>query len=57
MSMNAKEFGQFKGKSEPKFCVHQRMVSSHYNEKGQTTGNVVCQECGAVIPDPAKVLA
>jgi hypothetical protein len=36
-------------------CVHQRMVDCHYNEKGQLTGNVVCRECGAVIPDPVKV--
>ncbi|MDH5426942.1 MAG: hypothetical protein OEZ57_02415 [Nitrospirota bacterium] len=37
-------------------CVHQRMMDSHYNEKGQSTGNVVCRECGAVIPDPVKIL-
>jgi hypothetical protein len=46
-------------KSSPiraKDCVHQRMVDGHYNEKGKPTGNVVCRECGAVIPDPVKVL-
>ena len=38
-------------------CVHQRMLDYHYNEKAQPSGNLVCRECGAVIPDPAKVLA
>ena len=45
------------GASKPKrakVCVHQRIVSCHYNEKGQPSGNLVCRECGAVIPDPAK---
>ena len=37
-------------------CVHQRMLDWHYNEKAQPTGNLVCCECGAVLPDPAKVL-
>ena len=38
-------------------CVHQRMLDYHYNEKAQPSGNLVCRECGAVIPDPANVLA
>jgi hypothetical protein len=39
-----------------KVCVHQRMVDYHYNEKAQPSGNLVCRECGAVIPDPTEVL-
>jgi len=48
------------GISKPKTaraCVHQRMLDYHYNEKTQPSGNLVCRECGAVIPDPAKLLA
>jgi hypothetical protein len=58
-SMNATKAGRVNGKSNPKkarLCVHQRMVDYHYNEKSQPSGNLVCRECGAVIPDPAKVL-
>ncbi len=58
MSMNAEKAGRINRKTYPKEekgCVHQRMVDCHYNEKGQLTGNVVCRECGAVIPDPVKV--
>ncbi len=61
-SMNATKAGRVngrKGTSKPKkarLCVHQRMVNYHYNEKAQPSGNLVCRECGAVIPDPAKVL-
>jgi hypothetical protein len=46
--------GVFKPKKE-KVCVHQRVVDYHYNDRGKPTGNVVCRECGAVIPDPVKV--
>ena len=62
ISMNADKAGQVKGLngiSKPlkaKVCVHQRMVSYHYNENAQPSGNLVCRECGAVIPDPAKIL-
>ena len=59
MSMNSKKAGQVNGTFKPKKekgCVHQRVVDYHYSDKGQPTGNVVCRECGAVIPDPAKVL-
>jgi len=31
------------------------MLDYHYNEKAQPSGNLVCRECGSVIPDPAKV--
>ena len=58
--MNTNKAGQLNGKSKPnelKVCLHQRMVSFHYNAKGHTTGNVVCQECGAVFPDRVKVKA
>jgi hypothetical protein len=57
--MNSTKAGRINGKSTPKktrICVHQRMVDYHYNEKSQPSGNLVCRECGAVIPDPAKVL-
>ncbi len=37
-------------------CVHQRVVNPHFNGQGHPTGNVVCRECGAVVPDPAKFL-
>jgi len=57
LSMNADKAGRVKGKTYPKNergCVHQRMVDCHYNEKGKLTGNVVCRECGSVIPDSVK---
>jgi hypothetical protein len=57
--MNANKAGQLNGNSitnKVKVCVHQRMVNNHFNGKGQPSGNLVCRECGAVIPDPAKVL-
>ncbi len=60
--MNATKVGRvngIKGTSKPKkarVCVYQRMVDYHFNEKAQPSGNLVCRECGAVIPDPAKVL-
>jgi hypothetical protein len=59
ISMNADNAGRINGKSyanKTKVCVHQRMVNCHYNEKGKPTGNVVCWECGAVIPDPVRIL-
>lgn len=62
MTMNAdqaKRFNGFNGTSKPKkakVCVHGRMVEYHYDDEGQATGNVVCRECWAVIPDPANVL-
>ncbi|MGV7229021.1 MAG: hypothetical protein ACQ9IQ_10230 [Nitrospirales bacterium] len=61
--MNAEKAGYVNGKKgtfKPKVarvCVHQRMLDYHYNEKAQPSGNLVCRECGAVIPDPANVLA
>ena len=48
-----------KGKFQPtkkKVCIHQRVVDHHYNDEGIATGNLVCRECGAVIPDPLKML-
>ena len=58
MSMNADKAGRVKGKAKPKrekVCVHGRMVNHHYDDQGQTTGNVVCLECRAIIPDPVNV--
>jgi len=40
--------------TKAKACVHQRIVDYHYNDKAQPSGNLVCRECGAVIPDPVK---
>lgn len=40
------------GKSE--ICAHQRMVDNHYNAQGKKTGNLVCRECGEVIPERVK---
>ncbi len=60
--MNAEKAGPVNGINgtsklkKGKTCVHQRMLDWHYNEKAQPSGNLVCRECGAVIPDPAKVL-
>ena len=60
--MNAEKAGcvnGINGTSKPKngaVCVHQRMLDYHYNEKAQPSGNLVCRECGVMIPDPAKVL-
>jgi hypothetical protein len=62
-SMKAYESGHVNGKngtSKPKLkkvkvCVHQRVLGPHFNEEGQASGNLVCRECGAVVPDPVKV--
>jgi len=60
--MNAEMVGRVNGikgiskLKKAKSCVHQRMLDWHYNENAQPSGNLVCCECGAVIPDPAKVL-
>ena len=57
--MNADKAGRIKGKAKSKrkkVCGHGRMVNDHYDDQSQTTGNVVCLECGAVIPDLAKVV-
>ena len=57
--MNATKAGLVNGTFKPKkarVCVHQRIVDYHFNGEGQPSGNLVCRECGAVIPDPAKVL-
>ena len=32
------------------------MVEHHYDEKDQPSGNLVCRECGAVVPDRANFL-
>ncbi len=58
-SMKADKAGRINGKAKPKkakVCVHGRMVDYHYDDQGQPTGNVVCLECRAIIPDPANVL-
>ena len=55
----ARRVNGLKGTSKLKktrVCVHQRMLDYHFNEKAQPSGNLVCRECGAVIPDPGKVL-
>ena len=57
--MDAIKVGQVKGISKPHkktVCAHQRVVENYFTDKGQPTGNVVCRECGAVIPDPVKIL-
>lgn len=60
--MNAEKAGRVNGLNatsktkKAKVCIHQRMVEGHYNEKGEPSGNLVCRECAAVIPDPTKVL-
>lgn len=62
ISMNVNKSGRVKKLNgisklkKAKMCVHQRMVDYHYNENAQPSGNLVCRECGAVIPDPAKIL-
>ncbi len=59
--MNADQAGRINGLSRTskpqkvKVCVHGRMVDYYYDDQGQATGNVVCLECGAVIPDPAHM--
>jgi hypothetical protein len=61
--MNTNKAGQLKvnginGLSKPKkakVCVHQRVVDYHYNDNGKPTGNLVCRECGAVMPAPVNV--
>ena len=37
-------------------CTHARVVDYFEDFKGKKTGNLVCQECGAVFPDPFKQL-
>jgi len=56
--MISMKVGHVNGKAKPKrknVCMHGRVVDYHYNDKGQATGNVVCRECGAIIPDSLKV--
>ena len=58
MSMNADKAGRVNDKVKPKrkkVCMHGRMVNCHYDDQGQATGNVVCLECRAIIPDPVNV--
>ena len=38
-----------------KVCIHQRMVDSHINAKGEPSWNLVCRECGAVIPETGSL--
>jgi ribosomal protein L40E len=38
-------------------CTHQRIVDSHFDASGKRTGNLVCRECGAVIPDLVRSLS
>ena len=55
--MNTHKAGNLNATSKSKLakvCVHQRVVDSHFNGKGQPSGNLVCRECGAVIPDSMK---
>lgn len=40
--------------NEKQDCTHQRIVDFHVDASGRRTGNVVCRECRAVIPDPLK---
>ncbi len=52
--------GYLNGRSEmskskyAKMCLHGRVLDRQY-DNGKLTGNVVCRECGAVIPDPVNV--
>ena len=61
LSMNTQKVGHVNGKNgtlkpkKVKVCVHQRVLGPHFNEAGQASGNLVCRECGAVVPDPVKV--
>ena len=42
-----------KSKESQSDCLHQRVIDYHYDEQGKRTGNFVCKECAAIIPDPA----
>ena len=59
--MNADQVERLNGFSrtskpkKAKLCVHSRIVEYHYDDEGLATGNVVCRECRAVIPDPVNV--
>jgi ribosomal protein L40E len=54
--MKKKPGGQEKAISEngKQGCTHQRIVDVHVDASGRRTENVVCRECGAVIPEPLK---
>ena len=58
--MNLDEAGRlqevWKTKNGDKPCHHDRVIDSLIAQDGQSTEKVVCQECGAIFPDPPQNL-
>jgi hypothetical protein len=44
----------WKTKHGDKPCHHARVIDSLFEQDGQSTGNVGCQECGAIFSDPRQ---
>lgn len=56
-NMTSDEAGRPKDQDTPVLnphCLHQRVISYHYDERGKRTGKFVCKECGGIIPDPLE---
>ena len=49
--MRQDQAGRRAGLKDAASCAHGRMVADEYGKNNKRTGNVVCQECGTVIPD------
>ena len=49
--MRQDKAGPRAGLKVPSSCAHGRMVADEYTKDYKRTGNVVCRECGAVVPD------
>jgi hypothetical protein len=37
-----------------KLCHHVRVIDSLTTQDGETSGKLVCRECGAILPAPLK---
>jgi len=56
--MNLDEAGRlqeaWKTKHGQKPCHHTRVIDSLIAQNGQSTGKLVCRECGAIFPNPRQ---
>jgi hypothetical protein len=45
---------EWKTKHGDKLCHHSRVIDTLTAPDKEVTGKVVCQECGAIVPDPRQ---
>jgi hypothetical protein len=50
--MKQAEAGRRAGRKDSSSCAHGRMLADEYGQNNQRTGNLICRECGAIVPDP-----